>query len=153
MITESEIRGLCGAVLAREPEVLDFPSENDWAVLERQLTTTFPPEFKSFMALMAEFTFPGDIYNVSQCGRTNGNDTILTVYESELANSDWPGDLIPFYGIGNGDYFVFDRREGAHSAVYYRYHEDGRIEKYCQSFEAWLRNLPRFLVGEEDVEQ
>ena len=153
MMTYQEIRDLCSAVLSPEPETLDRPTMEDWEFLEGRLEMVFAPEFKYFIDLMSEFSFPGEVYNVARCGRTNGNDTVLTVYESELANVDWPCDLIQFYGIGNGDYFALDRREGAQSAVYYRYHEDGHIEKYNPSFESWLRNLSQFLAGEETAEK
>src|SRR5271166_1583779 len=94
---------------------------------------------------MSEFAFPGDIYKVSGGGRTNGNDLIEAVYEHERKLSDWPEDLIPFYGIGNGDYFAISKKEGALTGVYYRYHEDGRVERCSDSFEAWLAGLPSFL--------
>lgn len=32
-------------------------------------------------------------------------------------------------------------------AVYYRYHEDGCVEKYASSFAEWLERLPKFLKG------
>lgn len=144
-MTKDEIRSLLKTVLDQEASQLDVPSEGDWASLAAALGASFPPEFKAFIELMAEFSFPGDIYNVSASGRTNGNDTIATVYANERQHNGWPEELIPFYGIGNGDYFALGAKDGA---VYYRYHEDGRVERYNDSFEAWLRKLPGFLNPE-----
>lgn len=109
------------------------------------MRTEFPPNFKHFIELMSEFSFPGDIYNVTQSGRTNGNDTIETIYANEQQLFGWPEEPVPFYGIGNGDYFALSRDEGVASAGYFRCHEDGRIDRYSDSFEAWLGRLPAFL--------
>ena|SRR5215213_1799952 len=98
---------------------------------------------------MAVYEFPGDILNVSKAGRHNGNDRIAFIYEFEREHGDWPEELIPFYGIGNGDYFALDRREGRNSAVYYRYHEDGHVERYSPDFAAWVRDLPDWLDDED----
>jgi hypothetical protein len=105
----------------------------------------FPQEFVFFMELMTEFSFPGDILNVVTSGRTNGNDTIAFTYDFERSNGVWPPDLIPFYAVGNGDYFCFRSSEGASSHIYYIYHEDGRVEKHSESFEVWVKELPKFL--------
>jgi hypothetical protein len=51
------------------------------------------------------------------------------------------------YEIGDGDHSVLDAEQGEHMAVYYRYHEDGCVEKYASSFAEWLERLPKFLKG------
>ena len=147
-MTKNEIRAILSSILSAEVGGIDSPTETDWSLLERRFATHFPVEFKVFIELMSEFSFPGDIYNAIQAGRTNGNDSILTVYENEI-NAGWPENLIPFYGIGNGDYFALDKNEGIQSAVYYRYHEDGNVVKYSSSFEEWLKHLPAFLRGND----
>ena len=144
-MTKQEIRALLGSLLPAEPEPVVPPTAEEWQALETRLGTRFPKEFVYFIELMSEFSFPGDIYNVAQAGRTNGNDTIELVYENERTNFAWPEELIPFYGIGNGDYFALNRNEGSNSAVYYRYHENGQIERDSDSFDTWLAQLPAFL--------
>ena len=146
-MTKTELKELLSGILDAETVKLDSPSEDDWQALEARFKTTFPAEFKIFIELMSEFSFPGDIYNVTDFARGNGNDSIWVVYENEILHSNWPESLVPFYGIGNGDYFALNAREGKDSAVYYRCHESGRIEKYCFSFEDWLNKLPAFLKG------
>jgi hypothetical protein len=88
-------------------------------------------------------------YNVPQApdAKTNGNDTIVTIYQSEKNIGSWPDYLLPFYGIGNGDYFALDTREGDKSAVYFRSHTDGSVVRYAESFGAWINKLPDFLNG------
>ena len=140
-MTKQEIRALLSTVLSTECDPVVPPTAAEWQAIEKRFGTRFPKEFVYFIELMSEFSFPGDIYNVSQADRTNGNDTIELVYENERLNSAWPEELIPFYGIGNGDYFALNRNEGSTSAVYYRYHENGRIEKYSDSFNSWLVQL------------
>ena len=148
MMRKDEIRAFLVPILEKEVAEIDAPTEADWRRFETRFATQLPKEFKTFIELMSEFSFPGDIYNIAQTGRTNGNDRIETIYESEVAASGWPANLIPFYGIGNGDYFALDKDEGPKSAVYYRYHEDGRVEKQNDSFADWLKRLPAFLSGE-----
>ncbi len=147
-MTKDEVRKVLSEILDPEISRLDSPTGADWQRLEERFGTRFPSDFKSFIELMAEFSFPGDIYNVSASEKTNGNDLIEVVYDSEISLG-WPSDLVPFYGIGNGDYFALDRREGTESGVYYRYHENGIIKPYARSFEEWIKRLPAFLRGED----
>jgi len=93
---------------------------------------------------MTEYIFPGDILNISN-GHTNGNDTIEFTYEYEMNEGFWKRELIPFYSIGNGDYFCLHSKECPESVVYYYSHEENNIEKESDSFEAWLNQLSAFL--------
>ena len=63
-MTKAEIRDILSDVLEREFEEIDVPLPSDWSDLEEKLSTRFPIEFKHFMDLMTEFSFPGDILNV-----------------------------------------------------------------------------------------
>jgi hypothetical protein len=144
-----EIREMLSRILDPEPEHLDVPTHAQWAELERRFATNFSSEFKYFIELMAEFSFPGEIYNVCSEGRTNGNDEIAIVYSFEMESLDWPAGLVPFYGLGNGDYLALSRIEGEKSAVYFRDRADFGVIKYSESFEEWLRKLPAFLDGKE----
>lgn len=143
-MTKDEMREVLRGILPAEVPVLDVPVLSDWRRLETRFNTVFPLDFKSFIDLMAEFSFPGEIYNVMRLERSNGNDLIEEVYEAEMVFG-WPRKFIPFYGIGNGDYFALSADEGESSGVYYRYHEDGRMDQYSKSFEEWVRQLPAFL--------
>jgi hypothetical protein len=93
---------------------------------------------------MSCWIFLGDIYNVS-CGQTNGNDSIIDVYEHEVKYGKWNKNLIPFYGIGTGDYFCLNAAEGKDSKVYYYYHDKNEYEIEQVSFIEWLKGLPDFL--------
>jgi len=144
-VNRAEIGDLLGELLPVADPPYDAPSNQSWAQLQHRINGTFPSEFVDFMDAMAGFEFPGDIFNISEEGRTNGNDTIFRVYEIESQQGEWPPWLIPFYGIGNGDYFGLDLRIEGKSEVYYWYHDRLAAEKYSASFEEWLRGLKSFL--------
>jgi hypothetical protein len=117
--------------------------------LEARLKKRLPIDFKVFIELMSQYPFLGEIYNIPQAlgARTNGNDTIVSVIEFEKSLGEWPDHLLPFYGLGNGDYFVLDAREGDKSAVYFKSHTDGSVAFYADSFGVWIKKLPGFLNG------
>jgi hypothetical protein len=148
-MTKQEIETALQAVLEAEPTPFDPPVLSDWQALEARFNTALPTDFKVFIELMSQYSFPGDIYNVPQASsaRTNGNDTVVAIFESEKSLGDWPDHLLPFYGLGNGDYFVLDTREGDRSAVYFKSHSDGTVTRYSESFSAWINRLPDFLNG------
>ena len=144
---KNEVREILSQNLEKEFEQIDQASEADWNKLQQRMQTRFPESYRWFIELMTEYSFPGDILNIQESGQTNGNDSISLIYDSEFRESEHPW-LIPFYSIGNGDYFCLDSREKENSAVYYVYHEDGRVSCEKPSFEDWLRSLPDFLEGE-----
>lgn len=144
-MTKDEIRKCLEPILEVETDGLDIPTEAEWLCLESKLKTKFGTEFRSFIELMAEFSFPGDILNVSSDGNTNGNDDIALVYQDEIKNGRWNEDMIPFYSIGNGDYFCLSAKEGAQSPVFYYYHENGSFSQEYDGFAEWLNALPDFL--------
>ena len=144
-MTLNEIRTLLEGLLPRETMACSPPSEADWENAALALDTVFPAEYKSFVNLMAEFAFPGDIYNIEQQGPDNGNDTLELVYRMEVEAGQWPLHLLPFYGIGNGDYFALERSRDGHSAVYYWNHETAQADRTHECFADWLRALPDFL--------
>ncbi len=121
------------------------PSPEAWKALEERFETEFPAEFVYFIDLMGEYIFPGEIYNVSDEGRTHFDATMEYVYEDELDVSGWPPQCVPFHGIGHGDYLALNREEGRASRVYYRDHEDESMSEYCPSFSAWLEQLADFV--------
>lgn len=146
-MTKDEIRMVLDDLLDKESDMLSSPTVDDWFRLEKQFNCKFPSEFISFIDLMSEYSFPGDILNVSDTGTgTNGNDTIQLTYEYELLYGQWSKELIPFYSVGNGDYFCINANECPFTGVYYHSHGDNRLIKEADSFEKWLAKLPDFLA-------
>ncbi|SEN49680.1 SMI1 / KNR4 family (SUKH-1) [Terribacillus saccharophilus] len=143
-MTKDEIARILSNILDKESENLDNPSSNDWSKLESKFSCSFPKEFVYFIELMSDYSFPGEILNVSS-GNTNGNDTIEFTYDYERNQGDLEEDLIPFYSIGNGDYFCLVSKECPNSGVYYYSHEESVIEKDADNFEDWIKQLPGFL--------
>lgn len=143
-MTRDEIANLLESILDEELAVLDIPSVNDWKIIEVKFKCQFPVEFKIFVELMSEYSFPGDILNVST-GKINGNDTIANTYDYEMKQGGWKEELIPFFNVGNGDYFCLLSNECPYTGVYYYSHDGNNIEKAADNFEEWLHQLPIFL--------
>lgn len=144
-MTLNEMSDHLATLLSREQVGFDPPSDADWVALETKFGCKFNSDFRNFISLMAVYCFPGDIFNVSS-GPTNGNDPIQLVYDLEVANNPhWDANMIPFYGIGNGDYFCLSKVECPESRVYYYYADRGSTEVYSGSFEDWIRGLSGFL--------
>ncbi|MGE7022148.1 SMI1/KNR4 family protein [Solibacillus cecembensis] len=139
-----EIANLLASILDKEFENLDIPTASDWERIEKKYKCKFPMEFRFFIDLMSEYSFPGGILNVSH-GKKNGNDTIEFTYDYEMKQGGWKEKLIPFYSVGNGDYFCLLSNECPNSGVYYYSHEHNNIEKDADNFEEWLNQLPNFL--------
>ena len=136
-----EIEAVLSTMLEKEMYELAKPTVEDWRQLSNKFNCVFSNEFKYFMELMSLWSFPGDIYNVSN-ENNNGNDTIVDVYDYEIKKDNWNENMIPFYGIGNGDYFCISR---LNSKVYYYYHDKRESEAYCDSFKNWIEQLGDFL--------
>lgn len=144
-MTRSEMEHVLSSILEPEQAPLDPPTAADWASLSVRLSCSFDADFCNFIELLSSYQFPGDIYNVST-GNTNGNDSIQIVYDTEMSLGHWNPNMVPFYGIGNGDYFCLNRLECPNSKVYYYYADRDAYEAYSPSFEHWVRNLPTFLA-------
>lgn len=144
-MNKSEMLSVLAQTLRSAVPQYSHPTHADWSSLERRLGMMFPSDFIDFHQALCGFDFPGDMYNVTTSAPTNGNDLLAVVYETEAADPAWPRWLIPFYGIGNGDYFAFDARAGKDSPVYYWYHERRAADVYCESFAVWLAGLEGFL--------
>jgi hypothetical protein len=141
----AEIESILRQLLPQETNSYDFPADADWQSLESMFNCQFGDDFKAFISLMSKYHFPGDILNVST-GRTNGNDTISFSYEFEMKLGEWDCKMIPFYSIGNGDYFCLKSDECPSSRVYYYYAEIRKFAEYSDSFEKWIHDLPAFLT-------
>ncbi|NOW06156.1 SMI1/KNR4 family protein [Clostridium beijerinckii] len=138
----TEVEAILATILEREADTLDKPTVEEWKKLSDKFSYSFSNEFKYFIELMSLWSFPGEIYNVSN-GNNNGNDTIEEVYNHEMRYGNWNPNMIPFYGIGNGDYFCISTLD---SKVYYYYHDKEEFEEYYESFKAWIEDLPNFLA-------
>lgn len=141
---KSEMNAILSNILEKEDTPYDPPTEKDWEKLKQKFGCQFETEFKYFIELMAVYDFPGDIYNVSS-GNTNGNDDVAFIYDYEIEHKRWNPDMIPFYGIGNGDYFCISIKACPHSPVYYHYHDRGSYEQLYENFTEWVLDLPDFL--------
>jgi hypothetical protein len=143
-MTEAEMDQILASTLPRASTPFDPPSSHDWQRLEAKFRCKFDDDFKIFMTLMSKYRFPGDLLNVSS-GRTNGNDPIELAFDLEAELPNWDPKMIPFYAIGNGDYFCLSREECPASKVYYFYAERNEFEPYAASFADWVKGLPQFL--------
>ncbi|NMO94327.1 SMI1/KNR4 family protein [Paenibacillus lemnae] len=144
-MTKDEIELILKSLLDKEDIEYNPPSINDWRELERKFSCVIGEDFKLFIDLMSKYSFPGDILNVST-GLTNSNDTISFTYDFEMnQGGKWKPEMIPFYSIGNGDYFCLNSIESPDSPVYYYYHEDFYFEEYTENFALWIKALPEFL--------
>lgn len=68
---------------------------------------------------------------------------LLDVYQYECQYPEWDRNMIPFYGIGNGDYFCIHREN---NRVYYFYADRLEFEFYMDTFGEWISDLPDFLM-------
>lgn len=125
-------------------EQFDPPGRKDWEFLERKFNCSFSPEFVAFVELIVNYNLPG-MLNVTREGKTNGNPTIDWRYDRELGYGSWSPDLIPFIGVGNGDFFCLSASQGPQSGVYYVYHDDEQAEQLTANFDEWLGRMEEFL--------
>ena len=140
-MTSQEIENILSKFSEKYYEDFNFPTTEDWQNLREYFHTEFDSDFVKFIYLMSVWSFQGEIYNVTD-NNNNGNDTIKTVYDFEMKYSEWDKNMIPFYGIGNGDYFCV---HSDNENVWYFYHDRQKFELYCNDFEEWIRNLPEFI--------
>ena len=141
MMARDEMKEALGKLLTKVEPPYDRPSSKDWADLERRMCTNFGREFITLIDLLSDFDLRGETLNVVTAGRTNGNPSIAFVYEHECAHGEWPRDMIPFYAVGNGDYYCLSAREGCVSCVYYVSHDDGRTELVAKGVGDWICHL------------
>ena len=138
---KNEIDEILKVCLEREEREYTIPTKEDWRRLEKRMDVTFPETFKLFIDFMSIYSFPGDVYNVLE-KENNGNDTILEVYLYESKYPEWDKNMIPFYGIGNGDYFCICKLD---MKIYYFYQENLSFDVYSQDMDEWIKGLIDFL--------
>lgn len=131
--------------LEKEPYLFNIPSENDWNNISAKFGCIFNQAFKDYTELISKYILPGSL-NVASMN-TNGDDTIKDVYEYEMKYGNWNSIFIPFFQIGNGDYFCLNALECPNSFIYFYNHEDESFKKYMESFESWIENFESFYIG------
>ena len=143
-MNRQEIENVLDSLFPKRDIPYDQATNEDWEHLKAKFGTDFSKAFVDFMELVNLYRFRGEILNVARKGNISSNDTIELSHDFEVENGQWDKDMIPFYNIGNGDYFCLSASAGATSPVFYVYHEDGRIERYSEDFVNWIRHLSRF---------
>lgn len=142
-MTETEIEQILATSLTRRSQPSMSPAFENWQELEDRFECTFSEEFKTFISLvMTWYSRGGEILEASDI---NEHDSIELVYDMEMDMESWQPNMIPFYAIGNGDYFCLNANECPGSRVFYFYHERSTFESYHDSFESWLRSLPKLM--------
>ncbi|EEF59771.1 SMI1/KNR4 family protein [Pedosphaera parvula] len=129
-MTREEIENVLASLFKKRTVPFDSATPQDWNKLNEKFGTHFSNEFILFMELVNKYQFRGEILNITRGGYSSSNDTIAFSYDFEMKNGDWQKDMIPFYNIGNGDYFCLSASAGEDSPVFYFYHDDGRFERY-----------------------
>ena len=147
-MSKEELEQLLSTVLIKRQYPLDKPTLQDWEALKSKFQCDFNPDFVRFMEAITLYQFPGELYDVARGSNTTGNGTIAAIYDLETGYDSqvhWNTELIPFYGVGNGDCFCLSASMGEDSPVFYVYHEDGQAKEEYPSFEAFLKGLPELL--------
>lgn len=125
---------------------LHAPSAEEWDKMETELNFHFPPEYRVFVDEAVAVYFEGEI---PVCGvdRQGGWLNIL-LRERGDSDSCIPMSLIPFCGVGNGDYHCFRRTDmpiDGYDIVYWD-HEVG--SDFLAAPESWLADsFSEWLIG------
>jgi hypothetical protein len=123
------------------------PNREDWTFLERKFHCSFSPEFVAFAELIVDYNLPGMMRVRREGDSASGDPTIDWWYDHEMSFGSWNPDMIPFIGVGNGDFFCLSVADGPQSGVYYADHEAGEEQRLTASFQEWLERLEEFLQG------
>ena len=131
----------------RRPEPLPQISADDWVEIENLAGSALPSEFKDFCAQVREYYFEGNIPSFHGKG-TDGDDWLTVLHrEREQCENPIPASLIPFCGVGNGDYHCFRIRDAQRCAydVVYWYAEEAaayqikNLHVLAPDFATWLQ--------------
>jgi len=144
MISNAEIRTILERHFSRRSEAESGASDEEWDRVQEYFSCQFPESFRLFMTIVTEYYFEGGLLSVASDGEIEGEDTLITTVELEREMGNWPIDAVPFYDVGNGDYYCLNGNEGPNSRVYYVYHEDRRVEIVKASFDDWIRGMPDY---------
>ena len=143
-MTRNKIDALLRSLFTLKSDTNTPPTQSNWNELVSFFGASFPDEFISFMELAGNHYIEGGLLRIADDGNIRGKDTIISSVEAEKSLGSWPDDLIPFYSVGNGDYYCISKERD--TPVLYLYHEDHSVEVLHDSFELFLENeLPDFV--------
>jgi len=126
------------------PKKIGEIESNDWDYFKEKFNITdIDLNFVIFMDLINHFEFPGDIYFLI---KSEINDNIFNVYDHEIKYGDWNASLIPFYGIGNGDYFCISGKDFPVARVYFFDHSDNSVIVKYFSFEDFVNDIHVYIT-------
>jgi hypothetical protein len=137
-MTKNEIDSLLNEIFPTESEPLAAPTTTDWEEIKTFFSTEFPEDFVFFMELIGNYCIKGELLRISEKNNISGIDTIVSAVLAERTVGNWPENLIPFFSVGNGDYYCLTK--GLAARVVYIYHEDRSMELLHDSFELFLKN-------------
>ena len=132
---------------AKRDEPVAVPAEVDWRDLETYIGFQLPQDFKVFVAEAADYYFEGEIPS----GRNDDSSSYvgwltIVMREREQSENPIPRNLVPFCGVGNGDYHCFrilDRETGSYDVVYWDHEipteqQSNRPQKLAKDFAEWI---------------
>ena len=135
---KNEVENVLVSTFRQRADSLPSPTVNDWAALRSYFgATQLCDEFVFFMELAGRFRIEGELLRVADGRCLQGVDTIVSAVEAEKGISGWPGSLIPFYSVGNGDYYCVSTEPAG--AVVYLDHEGGSHKVLWKSFSEFLK--------------
>ena len=129
------------------------PEPDDWAAMEARFGCTFEDSFKHFMTSIVDYNCP-TVLAVRRDGLPDGwhgwdGWRMDHAFDRETELGDWNPAMIPFFSLGNGDYYCLKDGGGGRSEVWFRDHEDESDEKIAGSFAEFLDRLEWHLNGTE----
>jgi hypothetical protein len=142
-MTKTEMEIFLSSLLQKDEKPI-VSLAKEWESLEEKFNCIISDEFKNFIELMSFFSFPGGFLNITD-KQDNDHDLISFIYDSEMENGEWNVQMIPFYGLGNGDYFCINSKKLPQSPVYFYDHEISTFEVYTKTFEEWVLKIEDFL--------
>ena len=141
------------ALLKPVLRVREFPGrslvEGDWDRVAEVFGRRPPDSFVVFVELLSEFHCWGAALLGAAAGQAEDGDFESVARFEREAPLGWPVGLIPFWEIGNGDYFALDLRNADRAPVVLHDHTDGSIREEYPDFESFVRALPDTLSDSE----
>lgn len=139
-MTPSEIESILAIAITPNPTGYLPPGDSEWRSLEQKFNCSFSSDFRNFISLTTtRYSRPGEILEASA---ENGNDSISLCYDMEQQFGHWRPEMIPFFSIGNGDYYCLCSTECPESRVFYFYLDSREYDVEFDSFAAWLAAMP-----------
>lgn len=140
---KNEIATILGLHFRRRDKPKHIPTELDWEDFETYFGWNADPTFRAFMELVPLYYFEGGILQVSCENGIRGEDTIIDAYESEYQIGGWDINMIPFYDIGNGDFYCISKLSND-ANVYYVFHDNDNRKIISKTFEEWILQIPDY---------